>query len=99
MYVPTWMAGTSPAMTEPLRFQGRRRAVCRPRRRAPAAPVCVVWGAADPYASFPYDREQLTFFLAAELSVFDESGHWPHADNPERFAGVVVPFPRRARGG
>jgi hypothetical protein len=32
-------------------------------------------GAADPYASFPYDREQLTFFLAAELSVFDESGH------------------------
>jgi hypothetical protein len=78
MYVPTWMAGTSPAMTEPLRFQGRRRALFAGRgaeRRAPAAPVCVVWGAADPYASFPYDREQLTFFLAAELSVFDESGH------------------------
>jgi pimeloyl-ACP methyl ester carboxylesterase len=67
--------------------------------RALAAPVCVVWGAADPYVSLHYAREQLTFFPTAELSVFDDSGHWPHADNSERFAEVVVPFLRRARRG
>jgi pimeloyl-ACP methyl ester carboxylesterase len=50
-------------------------------------------------ASLPYAREQLTFSPAAELSVSDDSGHWPHADNPERFADVVVPFLRRAHSG
>ena len=60
-------------------------------------PVLVVWGAKDPYVQERYAREQLAFFPKAEISLFEDSGHWPHADNPERFAAVVVPFLRRAR--
>jgi pimeloyl-ACP methyl ester carboxylesterase len=62
-------------------------------------PVCVVWGAGDPYINVSYAERQREFFPAAEISVFEDSGHWPHADNPERFASVVVPFLRRARTG
>jgi pimeloyl-ACP methyl ester carboxylesterase len=62
-------------------------------------PVCVIWGAADPYIKIDFAPKQRDFFPHAELHVFDDSGHWPHADNPERFAQVLVPFLRRARGG
>jgi pimeloyl-ACP methyl ester carboxylesterase len=66
--------------------------------RAWTAPVQVVWGAADPYGPVAFAREQLNFFPQAEIAIFDDSGHWPHADNPERFASVVIPFLQRARG-
>jgi pimeloyl-ACP methyl ester carboxylesterase len=60
-------------------------------------PVGVIWGAADPYVPLRYAERQREFFPAAEIAVFEDSGHWPHADNPQRFAAVVVPFLRRAR--
>jgi pimeloyl-ACP methyl ester carboxylesterase len=62
-------------------------------------PVSVVWGAKDPYLPLRYAETQRNFFPAAEVNVFEDSGHWPHADNPERFAKVVVPFLKRARAG
>jgi pimeloyl-ACP methyl ester carboxylesterase len=65
--------------------------------RSSLAPVCVVWGAKDVYLPLSYAERQREFFPAAQVTVFEDSGHWPHADNPERFAGVVVPFLRRAR--
>lgn len=65
--------------------------------RSWTCPVCVVWGAGDPYVSASYAERQREFFPRAEISVFKDSGHWPHADDPERFAQVVVPFLRRAR--
>jgi pimeloyl-ACP methyl ester carboxylesterase len=67
--------------------------------RSWTCPVCVVWGAGDPYIGVSYAERQREFFPAAEINVFADSGHWPHADNPERFAAVVVPFLRRARAG
>ena len=68
-----------------------------PALRSLTAPVCVVWGARDPYVDVSYAERQREFFPAAQVHVFEDSGHWPHADNPERFAGVVVPFLQQAR--
>lgn len=65
--------------------------------RSLRAPVCVVWGARDPYVDVIYAERQREFFPAAQVHVFEDSGHWPHADNPQRFAGVVVPFLQQAR--
>ena len=55
-------------------------------------PVCVIWGAADPYVPVAYAERQREVFARAEVTIFPDSGHWPHADNPEHFAEVVVPF-------
>ncbi len=88
---------------------GTRRAVLRLYRATPqldvdaqtlrglGAPVSVIWGAADPYVSASYAERQRDVFPQAEVTIFPDSGHWPHADNPERFAEVVIPFLRRAR--
>ena len=64
--------------------------------RSWSCPVCVVWGARDPFIDAKYAQRQREFFPAAEIHLFEDSGHFPHADNPERFAAVVVPFLRRA---
>ena len=61
------------------------------------APVCVVWGARDPYVDVRYAERQREFLASAQGHIFEDSGHWPHADNPERFADVVVSFLQRAR--
>ena len=61
-------------------------------------PVCVVWGAKDPYLPLKYAQMQREYFPAAEINIFEDSGHFPHTDNPERFAEIVVPFLERARG-
>ena len=67
--------------------------------RALKAPTLVVWGARDPYVDVRFAEAQREVFPAAVVHIFEDSGHWPHADNPERFAAVVVPFLRQARAG
>jgi hypothetical protein len=34
-------------------------------------------------------------FPSAEVVVFEDSGHWPFLDDPERAAQLIVPFLRR----
>jgi pimeloyl-ACP methyl ester carboxylesterase len=95
-------AGTKRAVLRLYRATDDMSALFTPRAeefRRLDIPVCVVWGAADPYVSVHYAQQQTNFFPRAEVSIFEDSGHWPHADNPERFAGVVVPFLRRAVAG
>jgi pimeloyl-ACP methyl ester carboxylesterase len=64
--------------------------------RAWACPVLVIWGRADPYIPASYAERQREFFPAAEVAVLDQSGHWPHADDPERVAALALPFWRAA---
>jgi len=64
--------------------------------RSWTCPVLVVWGAKDPYLSVGYAERQQAFFPRASINILDDSGHWPHADNPERVAKLVVPFLRQA---
>jgi pimeloyl-ACP methyl ester carboxylesterase len=66
--------------------------------RGSAFPVLVIWGAADPYLPVRYAEIQREFFPQAKVEIFEDSGHWPHADNPERAAEVVLPFLQEALG-
>ena len=61
-----------------------------------SCPVLVIWGRADPYIAASYAERQREFFPAAEIAVLDQSGHWPHADDPERVAALALPFWRAA---
>jgi pimeloyl-ACP methyl ester carboxylesterase len=64
--------------------------------RSWSCPVLVIWGRADPYIASGYAERQREFFPAAQVEVLDQSGHWPHADDPERVAALALPFWRAA---
>lgn len=55
-------------------------------------PALVVWGAADPYIPVEQAERQRETFPRAEVVRFDDCGHWPMFDAPERLADTVVPF-------
>jgi pimeloyl-ACP methyl ester carboxylesterase len=58
-------------------------------------PALVVWGAHDPAVPVDQAERQRQSFPSAEVAVFEDSGHWPYLDDPERTAKVVVPFLER----
>jgi pimeloyl-ACP methyl ester carboxylesterase len=58
-------------------------------------PALVVWGARDPYIGVAVADRQKEAFPSAEVHVFEDSGHWPFVDDPERTADAVVPFLRQ----
>jgi pimeloyl-ACP methyl ester carboxylesterase len=55
-------------------------------------PALVVWGKRDPYIPFVQAARQRESFPHARITILEDSGHWPYADNPERVAELVVPF-------
>jgi len=57
-------------------------------------PAIVVWGARDPYIPVATADRQHEAFPGAAVHVFEDSGHWPFVDDPERTAAIVVPFLR-----
>ena len=57
-------------------------------------PALVVWGARDPYIGVEAASRQQDAFPRAQVHVFEDSGHWPFVDDPERTAQVVIPFLR-----
>jgi pimeloyl-ACP methyl ester carboxylesterase len=57
-------------------------------------PALVVWGARDPYIGVETASRQPDAFPRAQVHVFEDSGHWPFVDDPERTAQVVIPFLR-----
>lgn len=62
------------------------------RLRALDRPALVVWGVADPYIKVEQAERQRETFPSARVVRLDGCGHWPMFDDPERLAGVVVPF-------
>jgi pimeloyl-ACP methyl ester carboxylesterase len=91
---------------------GTRRAALRFYRRTPPPvmeplapalarldrPALVVWGAHDPAVPLEQAERQRRSFPSAEVVVFEDSGHWPHIDDPERAAATIVPFLQRQAG-
>jgi pimeloyl-ACP methyl ester carboxylesterase len=89
--------------------RGTRRAAMRFYRATPAEamgvlapvlrpldrPALVLWGGHDPFVPVEQAERQRETFPSAEVVVLEDSGHWPHIDDPEGAAGVVVPFLKR----
>lgn len=55
-------------------------------------PAMVIWGEHDPYLSWRFAETQREAFPSAQVRVLEDSGHWPHVDNPETTAGLLLPF-------
>jgi pimeloyl-ACP methyl ester carboxylesterase len=60
--------------------------------RALDRPALVVWGAHDRFVPLVQADRQLESFPGAQVRVLDDSGHYPHLDDPDGVAAVVVPF-------
>jgi pimeloyl-ACP methyl ester carboxylesterase len=55
-------------------------------------PSLVVWGRADPLIPFEHAAVAHERMPGSQLEVFDEAGHFPHLEDPIRFARVLSDF-------
>jgi pimeloyl-ACP methyl ester carboxylesterase len=62
------------------------------------APALVVWGARDPYIGVEHAERQREAFPGAAVTILEDSGHWPFADDPEAVEAAVLPFLRAHAG-
>jgi pimeloyl-ACP methyl ester carboxylesterase len=59
---------------------------------AKALPVCVIWGAGDPFIEVEFAEKQKRYFPAAEVQVLRGLGHWPFIDSVEAVRKPLVEF-------
>jgi pimeloyl-ACP methyl ester carboxylesterase len=62
-----------------------------------ALPMAIVWGADDQV--LPVEHAEVVGALApdAHIEIFEDSGHFPHKDDPERFIGFLTSFIRNTQ--
>ncbi|RDI42008.1 alpha/beta fold hydrolase [Nocardia mexicana] len=62
---------------------------------ADGLPVCVIWGAGDPYIPVHFAERQRNYFPEAEIHILEGLGHWPFIDDPQ---AVLAPLAEFLRG-
>jgi hypothetical protein len=55
-------------------------------------PTLIVWGARDSMIPVSHARTAHTAIPGSRLEIFEQAGHFPHQDEPKRFADVLVDF-------
>ncbi|NMO88708.1 alpha/beta fold hydrolase [Actinomycetospora sp. TBRC 11914] len=55
-------------------------------------PTLVVWGRRDPIIPVGHAYRAASLMPGSRLEVFDSSGHFPHCDEPGRFAALLTEF-------
>jgi pimeloyl-ACP methyl ester carboxylesterase len=55
-------------------------------------PFLIVWGARDPIIPVEHGRTAHELVPNSRLEIFDEAGHFPHVDEPDRFARLLLEF-------
>jgi pimeloyl-ACP methyl ester carboxylesterase len=55
-------------------------------------PALAIWGAADPYLPVAQADVQQRAFPRVRVEILPGAGHWAIWEDPERVAGLVVPF-------
>ncbi|MGY1723846.1 alpha/beta fold hydrolase [Blastococcus sp. SYSU DS0533] len=59
---------------------------------ADSVPMLVVWGGRDPIVPAQHAETVRTAVPSARVEVFEDAGHWPHLDEPDRFCDVLLDF-------
>ena len=59
---------------------------------ADAIPMLVIWGGRDPIVPARHAETVRALVPSARIEVFAGAGHWPHLDEPDRFADVLLDF-------
>ena len=64
---------------------------------AEGLPTLIVWGENDPLIPVRHARASHERIAGSRLEIFPDAGHFPHRDDPERFAKVLADFIRTTR--
>jgi len=56
------------------------------------SPVLLVWGQHDPLFPLAHARAAHERLPNAKLELFEEAGHWPQYEHPDRFNRLVIDF-------
>jgi pimeloyl-ACP methyl ester carboxylesterase len=59
---------------------------------AAGLPMLIIWGEHDPLIPVSHGREAHAKLPGSRLEIFAGSGHFPHLDDPQRFAAVLLDF-------
>jgi pimeloyl-ACP methyl ester carboxylesterase len=59
---------------------------------AEGRPILIVWGALDSIIPVTHGYAAHTAIAGSRLEIFEQSGHFPHQDEPTRFARVLLDF-------
>jgi pimeloyl-ACP methyl ester carboxylesterase len=65
---------------------------------AKTLPVCVTWGAGDPFIQVEFAEKQKRYFPQAEVHVLQGLGHWPFIDDVDAVREPLVGFLKRVVG-
>ena len=55
-------------------------------------PTLIVWGARDPFIPVGHAHAAHAAIPCSRLEIFEDVGHYPHCEAPERFLAVLVDF-------
>jgi len=55
-------------------------------------PFMLVWGEHDPIIPVEHGYRAHELIASSRLEVFEEAGHFPHVDDPQRFLDVLLDF-------
>ena len=55
-------------------------------------PTLILWGRRDPLIPCAHAGDAHELMPGSELEIFEESGHFPHVDQPARFASALIDF-------
>jgi pimeloyl-ACP methyl ester carboxylesterase len=55
-------------------------------------PFLLIWGERDPIIPVEHGRTAHELVPSSRLEVFENAGHFPHVDDPQRFLDVLLDF-------
>jgi pimeloyl-ACP methyl ester carboxylesterase len=55
-------------------------------------PTLIVWGDADPIIPVSHAHEAHAAITGSRLEIFENVGHYPHVEAPERFVALLTEF-------
>jgi pimeloyl-ACP methyl ester carboxylesterase len=62
---------------------------------ASSMPTMLLWGSRDPVIPLRHGRRAAALMPGSRLEIFENSGHFPHCDEPDRFSAALLSFLRR----
>jgi len=80
------------SLRDVIDFRGQAVSALGRLHRAAELPTLIVWGARDPFIPVSHAVAAHEAIPASRLEIFDEVGHYPHCEAPERFVEVLLDF-------
>lgn len=88
-FAPLARPGSHAAACAAAGALGRASAALAARLPNLAVPTTLVWGARDRVLPLRYGQAVAALLPAARLEVFEDCGHCPHEEHPERFLAIL----------